>query len=202
MHYIVILCFIVFVSCKSEPKINDNSNSNQAVLGSEEIINDTLAMTNTVIDFLKWYKKNYEEANSFGLTYQDKQGYYHVSLKECESYLNFLKSSGFISDTYVNEWTKYFKDKAEYMENNLQNEGPPEGFEFDLVWITQEPEELLKAIDSLKLVVGTNDGKQALLQMAGDWGYEIELEKVEGIWLIAYISTLNYDSNKHKNLTL
>lgn len=154
---------------------------------------DSLLMVQTVKGFLSWYKNNYAEANGFGLTYQDKQDFYHVNLTQGEKYLSFLKSSGFISDKYVAIWSKYFKDKAAYMEENLQNDGPPEGFEFDLVLITQEPELVLKEIDKLQFMVSENTGDNAILQITGEYGYDFELVKENGKWMIEYIATMNYD---------
>jgi len=154
---------------------------------------DTLLMIQTVKEFLHWYKINYKQANSFGFTYQDKQGNYQVSISQGEEYLKFLKSSGFISEKYVEAWYKYFKDKAQYLQENLQNEGPPEGFEFDLVLITQEPELVLNEINNLQFVVLENTGDKAILQIVGELGYDFELIKENGKWMIEYISTMNYD---------
>lgn len=155
--------------------------------------NDTLLMIQSVKGFLHWYKNNYAKANSFGFTYQDKQGNYQVSVNQGKEYLKFLKSSGFISDKYVDIWLKYFKDKAKYLLENLQNEGPPEGFEFDLVLITQEPELVLNEIDNLQFLVSENDGNKAILQIIGEFGYDIELINENGKWMIDYIATMNYD---------
>lgn len=155
--------------------------------------NDTILMIQSVKGFLEWYKTNYTKSNSFGFTYQDKQGNFHVSIPQGEEYLSFLKSSGYISDKYVDIWLKYFKDKATYMEENLQNEGPPEGFEFDLVLITQEPELVLNEINNLQFMVSEKNGDKAILQIVGELGYDFELIKENGKWMIAYIATMNYD---------
>ncbi|MBK9256704.1 MAG: hypothetical protein IPM42_14545 [Saprospiraceae bacterium] len=193
MKTILILLCIAILSCKPNSEAGNIQHPSENSASTEQINNDTLAMIQSVKGFLTWYKENYSKANSFGFTYMDKQGNYNVSVAQGEEYLNFLKSSGYISDTYVSLWLQYFKDKAAYLEENLQNEGPPEGFEFDLVLITQEPELLLNEIHNLQFAVGENNGTKALLQMAGDWGYEIEMVKENDKWLIVYISTLNYD---------
>jgi hypothetical protein len=84
-------------------------------------------------------------------------------------------------------------DKAAYLEENLSPEGPPEGFEFDLVLITQEPELVLNAIDEKQFSVTENNGTKAVLQMGGEDGYDFDMEKINGRWMIAYIATMNYD---------
>lgn len=184
---------MLFFACNASTETKIKTHPLSESLVTEESSSDTIAMIETVKGFLKWYKENYKQANSFGFTYQDKQGNYHVSISQGEEYLNFLKSSAYISDKYVDAWLKYFKDKAQYLEENLQNEGPPEGFEFDLVLITQEPELVLNEINNLQFAVSENDGSKAILQIAGQFGYDFELIKENGKWMIEYIATMNYD---------
>lgn len=154
--------------------------------------NDKLEMIKTVKGFLHWYKKNYTKSNSFGFTYQDRNGYFQVSTTQGLEYLKFLKSSGFISQKYVDVWLKYFMDKAQYLKENPQNEGPPEGFEFDLVLITQEPELVFKEIEKMTFTVTEKKGDKAILQI-NVLGYNIDLVKESGKWMIEYIATENYD---------
>jgi len=188
---IYFLLFILF-ACKPTTTSGDSSTQAETISPSVEIINDTVAMTKTVKEFLTWYKNNYTQTNSFGFTYQDKQGNYHVSVQQGEEYLKYLKSSGYISDVYVNLWMQYFKDKSDYLEKNPQNEGPPEGFEFDLVLITQEPELVFKEIEKMKCTAIERKGDKAILQIDG-LGYNIDLSKENGKWMIEYIATENYD---------
>ena len=192
MKVYFLVLFIACLACK--PDAVSEKGGNQEVEANPIVtMSDTFAMKQAVLGFLSWYKNNYSEANSFGLTYQDKQGNFHVSTVNCEKYLQFLKSSGYISDNYVQAWQKYFNDRAIYMDENLQSEGPPEGFEFDLVLITQEPELMLNEIDKLQFAVSENDGKKAILQVAGQFGYDFEMVKENGKWTIEYIATMNYD---------
>lgn len=100
-----------------------------------------------------WYKKHYAETQNIDILYQDKQGYYQVSISQSEQYLSYLKSSGFVTDKYIGIWAKYFKDKAAHLKENLQKEGPPEVFEYDFVLIAQEPELILNGLDYLTFQV-------------------------------------------------
>lgn len=157
------------------------------------ILHDSTEMKKTVKSFLKWYKLNYKKSNNFGFTFQDKDGNYQVSLKECQKYLDYLLSSGFVSKVYEKEWMKYFIMKEKYLKENLQNEGPPEGFEFDLVLITQEPEIILNQIDQLVFHVTKNEEGKMVVRLEGEFGYDFEMSKENGIWKIDYIATMNYD---------
>lgn len=181
------------MACKSKSESNLTNYTSGDTTIHKVFANDTLALQETVKAFLMWYKTNYTQANSFGLTYQDKQGNYNVALGNCDLYLNFLKSSGYISDTYMGLWKKYFEDKAIYLKENLSSEGPPEGFEFDLVLITQEPELVLNTINDKLFAVVENSGTKAVLQMGGEEGYDFDMVKENGKWMIAYIATMNYD---------
>jgi len=189
--YFFILLGII-ASCKSNPKADPSENlaANTSV---QEMENDSTKMIRAVKEFLSWYKTNYNQANQFGFTFQDPQGNYMVNLDECQKYLTFLRSSGHISEIYEKEWKKYFESKAQYLKENLQNEGPPEGFEFDLVLITQEPEIILNQIDALKYVVTSNDEGTTVVRIEGELGYDFEMNLENGIWKIDYIATMNYD---------
>ena len=190
LTFFVIILFLF--SCKSNTEIGGEKNS-AFVDNYQESKNDTLAMQEVAYGFLSWYKYHYQEANSFGLTYQDKQGNFHVSMVNCEAYLGYLKSSGFISEKYINTWLQYFNERATYFEQNLQNEGPPEGFELDYVLTTQEPELVFDALTNLQFEVFKIDETKATLLVAAHWGYELQLSKTDGKWLIDNIVPLNYE---------
>ena len=156
-------------------------------------IEDSVIIQNNVRAFLRWYRDNYKQAKTFRLTYPDERGTYQVDRNACKNFLAFLKSSSYISDEYIRLWQEYFDGKAEYFKENPQSVGPPEGFEFDLVLISQEPELIFQALENLNFQIIELTEKNAILQISGDWGYEIELSKTGDRWLIDYISTLNFD---------
>lgn len=156
---------------------------------------DSSALVQKVIQFLKWYKQNYSKARDFEFIKTDAKGNYQVNLNDCKRYLDTLKSSGCISGSYIKDWQKYFDDKAAYLAENPQNEGPPEGFDYDLVLITQEPELVLDNIRKLKYKVLKCTSTKATVGVTGKFGvdYEFEMSKSGKVWLIDYISTMNYD---------
>ena len=73
----------------------------------------------------------------------------------------------------------------------------PEGFDFDLVLITQEPELILNKIERLKFKTISMKGSTAIIGVTcpGDDSidYEFEMHKTKTGWQIGYISTSNYD---------
>ena len=114
-------------------------------------------------------------------------------MEECRAFLQFLQSSNYISAIYVATWQTYFDDKAKNFKQFPQAEGPPEGFDNDLVLMTQEPEVFFKALNKMKFAVTKLKGKTGIVKILGDWGYDIEMSKKQGKWKIDYIATMNYD---------
>ncbi len=155
---------------------------------------DDRAMIKSVKGFLKWYKKNYTQANSFRMTQPDLQGNYQVRMSACEGYLAFLKQSTYISDSYLNHWRQYFKDRDKGFQETPQDEGPPEGFDYDLVLGTQEPDLIFNAVDNLKFIVAKHQNDIAVLEMMGEWRYYIDMIKENGKWMISNIRITDDDS--------
>jgi hypothetical protein len=198
---ILSLCITVLLSCKlqnndmsiSQPKLKDTIalETNHQV---KHASNDTAAIMNNIKGFLHWYKHHYTTVNNFLLTTSDSKGYYMVDEKACENYLDYLKSSGYISESYTSDWRKYFTSKVQFFKEQPQNEGPPEGFDMDLILLTQEPELILDAIDKLNLKATTIKDDTAVIEVSNAYSmYDFEMSKIAGKWMIDYIATQNYD---------
>jgi hypothetical protein len=168
------------------------------VLAQEELLKSKTTDTSvpkhviqTIDGFLTWYKDNYFRLYQYSLTYTNDSGHYQVDTNHCKQFLEELKSTGFISDVYVRLWKKYFDDQAENFKINIQNEGPPEGFDMDLVLLTQEPEEVLNHITTLRYENFDMDDHSAVVIVHTrweEWKYIIELSNIDSHWLIDYIS--------------
>ncbi len=153
---------------------------------------------NTVKDFLNWYKNNYKTVNQLNLVKNKDVNYdstkiYSVNFEESEKYLKKLKSSGFISDNYINKWRKYFKEHDEYFKKNPQNDGPPYGFEYDFVLLTQEIEKTLESIDKIKLVNVKESDKNSVVKIDITIRLCFSLSKSDGKWLIDNIENLDIE---------
>jgi hypothetical protein len=114
--------------------------------------------SNTVENFLKWYKTNFEKMRDMqnlvvGLVGDSATAQYRVNFDNAEKYLSKLRSSGLFSDKFLQERLQYFKDADKNLVKLKQNDGPPEGFDFDLLLHTQEPEAVLEKYNSLKTEV-------------------------------------------------
>lgn len=210
MKYFIIFSSLLLTSCNSNPNVNSVSTPNKDTLLNSRIAIDTLSKSNsqllpdsvqiknTILDFLSWYKAHMlSEQNQYKFVVPDAKGMYSIDKKASENYLSFLKSSGQISDQYLIEWRKYFEDRAHYFSENPSNEGPPEGFDMDLVLITQEPELVLDSLNQLHFQMNSNENNKAIMNVTGNPQYNIdynfEMSKINNKWYIDYIGTMNYD---------
>ncbi|MBK9270350.1 MAG: hypothetical protein IPM48_02040 [Saprospiraceae bacterium] len=139
-----------------------------------------------VRNFLKWYAQNYKKASSFQLV--DQSGNYTVKMDQCMAFLDFLKSSEMVSDTFLESWKEYFIEWQQRYQINPQDEGPPEGFDHDLVLLSQEPELIFQAIDSLELSIIELQENRSLVRIRGNWNYLIALSRENELWKMDAIS--------------
>ncbi len=150
-----------------------------------------------IIKFLQWYKINLHKANSFQLLAKDSADNYMINKDAVTSYLNFLKSSKYISPKYIAYWQTYFDDKATELKDHPIQSDIPEGFDFDFILITQEPELVLNQINRTKFKTVSMNSTVALIELKwpgkNSMQYEFEMYKGKYGWQIGYISTPNFD---------
>lgn len=96
----------------------------------------------TVKDFLCWYNDNYEKLGKLQLIKNnppsDTTKYYCVNFPETEKWLAMFKESGFVSDEFLTHWRNYFKKCEKNFQKDHVNDGPPDGFEYDFIFNSQE----------------------------------------------------------------
>jgi len=142
-----------------------------------------------VFNFLRWYAKNVNRISEINLVNNngsnDSTKFYSVNFPATEIYLNALKESGFISGQYINTWHEYFKKRDEHFKSHPQNEGPPEGFDYDLVMQTQDIEDIYHLDKATVISKSVNDGG-ANLKIRFLHGQELVflLSKPDDAWLI------------------
>ena len=192
---------ILLIACQSNsktdsPKPADESQDNSTGKINNQLTNQASALT--VINFLKWYKGNYETIYQYNLVNNaggeyDSTKFYSVNFKETEKYLSKLKSGGFISDSYIEGWRKYFIEREENFKSNLQNDGPPDGFEYDFVLMTQEIDETLNSIDNPKLINVSESSDSSVVKIDIMMRLSFSLRKNNNIWLIDRIENLGME---------
>lgn len=156
-------------------------------------VRDSTKAIQTIQQFLFWYKNSYWEVNKTGLSFVNKKGFYEVDSAACARYLDLLMDSGYLSSNYKKLWQDYFYSKAEWWKINPQTEGPPEGFDYDLVLLTQEPELFFDKPDSLLYKVEEITPTLAVISVKADWTLFFEMTYEKGKWKIDYISGEGFD---------
>lgn len=149
--------------------------------------------TEAVISFLKWYRSHFDTMINIGLVNQDLKdstGFYSVNFTETEHYLSEIKNSGFVSDQYLNNWRNYFVQADAQFKITHQNEGPPEGFDFDLIMWSQDFD--LTEIEQAKTLEELN-GNHATVTVEFPYQYKLQysLSDDHGKWLIDDIKNVS-----------
>ena len=138
----------------------------------------------TVVTFLTWYKNHIQAANRIPLVNQNPGKPYSVNLKNGERYLAYLKSSQRLTDAYLNQWRVFSKDRQEGFQQSPQYEGPPTGFDYDLVMLNQDVDMQLASLKSLKMGKSVVANDNATVKFTLLDTYEFRLVQQNGRWLI------------------
>jgi hypothetical protein len=158
---------------------------------------DVVSAQKVITKFLQWYKVNLNKANSFPILIKDRNDFYSVNKKAVTDYLNYIKSSNCMSSKYLEHWQKFFDDKAIQLKKDKIKSDIPEGFDFDFVLITQEPDLVLNQISRAKFKTMSFNKSMALIGVS--WSgkesmeYEFEMYCGKDGWQISYISTPNFN---------
>lgn len=149
--------------------------------------------TETVNNFLVWYRDHFDTMINIGFVNQDTRDsteYYSVNFSETERFLTELKNTGLVSDQYLNNWRTYFKNADAQFKKTHQYDGPPEGFDFDLVMWSQDFD--LAEIEKAKMLEALN-GEKAVVTVEFPYQYKLQysLSKQNDKWLIDDIKNVS-----------
>lgn len=102
------------------------------------------AAAQTASKFLRWYKQHYESVNQHyflnNADGRDTTKFYSVNPAATEIYLAALRKSNCLSEACLGRWRRYIQQQGDSLRIHPQNDGPPHGFDFDLVLHSQEPD--------------------------------------------------------------
>jgi len=194
-HYFVILILTILFSCSSSKTENENSNNTSDTILNKSSVNYSLdeQPAKTIIDFLKWYRENQgiqsNLVNNSDSKTWDSTKFFSVNFAATEKYLSDLHATGFISEKYINEWRIYFKKCDKDFKDNLYNEPPIEGFDYDFIMQSQETEEDLKNLENSKVVYSNVSGDTSTVKINFVNGNKLlyKLTRHSDKWLIDHI---------------
>lgn len=190
---IIISTVLMAVSCDSNTKDTQGQLNR---VGIEKT--DSVAPVKVIFSFLKWYNDNHLNLtdnlvlNSWGSEKWDSTKYYAVNFPETEKYLSTLKSTGFISETYISQWRNYFKKCEEEFIKNPEKDGPPSGFDYDFIFHSQmspyysnlkQDEDSLTQSSVISKRIQNSKAKITIVFPSKD-KYEFQLTLVNDNWLI------------------
>jgi hypothetical protein len=144
----------------------------------------------TVKDFLTWYGVHYKDVNSFALVNQGNGITYSVNFEETEKFLKVLKESGFVSDAYLQNFRIYFKEADAAFKKDPVNEGPPPGFDYDIVLFTQEPDAVLAQGKNPTVLLSQIKDDKAVLKLDLYVKLQFSLSLHAGSWKIDRIENI------------
>ena len=187
----VTFLLISFVALADQPKapLRTQPNSVRVTVTA----NESAQASQTVVTFLNWYKNHIQAANRIPLVNQKAGKPYSVNLPNGERYLAYLKSSHLLTDAYLNEWRIFFREQNEGFRKSPQTEGPPTGFDYDLVLLTQDVDMMLASLKSLKINKVTSVKNRATVAFTLFDAYEFRMIRSGNDWLINEILNISQE---------
>lgn len=103
--------------------------------------------------FLSFYQENYDSINDKDFLDVNNE-YYRIDFEVVDDYLNKLDST-YLSNIFKKRLLNNMKNIDLKLQSSLQNDGIPEGLEFDMILKTQEVDEILNMIKKKKYHIET-----------------------------------------------
>ena len=188
---LLILFSILILSCGK----TKNTESETTELSEKKIdslkVESNESLTIKIKEFINWYGKNQTKLSQIELVNNshneiiDTTKFYSVNFENTEKYLTEFKKSGLFSEKYIESQRKYFKDCDSDFIAEPENDGPPSGFDYDIVMKSQdfEIEELIRDLKVKNLTVTEKTAK-----LTADFGiyYKLNftLSKENEVWKI------------------
>ena len=150
--------------------------------------------------YLKWYAAHHDEFNADFITGADSDTTtsYAVNMPAAEDWLVRLSRSEHFSASYVQNWRTYIVSYADTLRRHPRNDGPPAGFSYDLLMLSQEADTRLEELQKGTFSTRYTGQGSALVQARGaqhdGWreGLDFTLLKSRaGKWLIDRIEIPN-----------
>tara|TARA_R110000868_G_scaffold173512_2_gene409651 strand:- start:1188 stop:1811 length:624 start_codon:yes stop_codon:yes gene_type:complete len=164
--------------------------------------NDNEILAIKIKEFINWYGKNQTKLSKIELVnnsrneINDTTKFYSVNFENTEKYLAEFKKSGLFSEKYIESQRKYFKNCESDFKAEPENDGPPSGFDYDIVMKSQdfEIEELIRDLKVKNLIVTEKTAK-----LTADFGIyyklNLTLSKENEVWKIDDIVNVGVAEN-------
>jgi hypothetical protein len=176
---LMVLTLLVLISCGINTKKNKDDGK----------------PSETSINFLKWYKLNYEKLNPLTLGKYiriDSTSIYSIDTNKTNHYIELLKKCGYVSDSYIENQDIYFKQAILKYKTERDVEIADE-FEYDFVLCTQEVNDALDSIDNPKILSEEILNNTSKVKIAVGSHLLFNLCKIDNNWYINKIENLGFN---------
>ena len=185
----ILFITILYTSCSSK---QNSEEGNKA-----ESLTPASPASESVIGFLTWYKLHMMDLNAYKLVTNNGNETpepgkpYSVDFAETEKYINALLASGFVSNKYAANRRTYFNKCDEALKVEQQYDGPPMGFDADLIMLSQDFE--LDFLDQVKINShpGGTDNAHIILEFPYGLKLAYAMSIENGKWLIDDIQNVS-----------
>lgn len=155
----------------------------------------------TVVAFLKWYRSNYEKLAEIPIidTVKTQNSGYRVNLENAQRYITVLKSSGMLSQKYLNRELSNFKRLDRNLQKKKRKNQLPEDFDVDRILYTKKVDQAFKEIDNnLRIIEHKiyNDGSYVIVDVHTRLQFNLKKNK-NGIWEIIQIRNIVMSDTKN-----
>lgn len=181
---------MVIAACGSGDKAGQGDGTATTGADSVAVEQDNgskLASAQTAVRFLKWYANKYNDLNNIVTLDVEEGRQYAVNFEGTEKWLEMMASSGMVSDQFIEaERAAYEEIDSDWHANQLM-EGPPQGFDYDRVLLTQEIEETIRACEDPKVINATENGETAEVTLDVTMRLKLHMIRDAGVWMVASI---------------
>jgi hypothetical protein len=141
----------------------------------------------TVRSFLYWYRKNIKRLNNIQLVDQTQSPAkpYSVNKNNVAIYISELRKSGFLGEKFLASVEYYISICDANLIKIKQTEGPPEGFDMDMVLLMQDYESDFLHLDKAKAIYLTKTKIE--FTFASENFLVFRLAQTKGKWFIQSI---------------
>lgn len=151
----------------------------------------------TAINFFKWFYANEDSLNTYKIFYlagKDSARNWKLNFKEINKYLNHLKSSNFISDSFCNTFIKKMKWIDRMYKKNPNDSYKQEQQNNSLIIQLRGLDFLKQNLDRLKIAFCNTNKKYTYLNLgiSEQNGISISLTKVKNKWLVYWVNGITY----------
>lgn len=173
------LC-IVALSCSTPDKAPRHSLTPLQGIG--------LPMVDTTLAFFDWYKANMNRLAQIHMVNQVEGTPYSVDKAGCEQFLDELRKSGLVTEGYLSGHRADFQRYQQQFEAEPQTEGPPMGFDMDLVMMSQEPDVDLDSLPHARILESSmHNDSAASVNVLLYYEFEVALLKDTVGWKVERI---------------